>query len=94
MIDRVLRYGAGWFPNTRDRLAERIAELRRRGEEAGRGSIPVTHFGTPIDPAVVEDLTGAGVDRVLFMLPSADRAAMEQAADEAVAVADRFRAPA
>ena len=71
VIDRVLRYGDGWFPNTRERLAERIAELRRRGEEAGRGRIPVTHFGTPIDAAVVEELDAAGVDRVLFMLPSA-----------------------
>jgi probable F420-dependent oxidoreductase len=91
VIDRVLRYADGWFPNSRDRLAERIAELRRRGEEAGRGRIPVTHFGTPIDAAAVEELDAAGVDRVLFMLPSADAAEMERAADEAVAVAERFR---
>ena len=64
--------------------------MRRRGEEAGRGRIPVTHFGTPIDAAVVEQLAEAGVDRVLFMLPSADRAEVERAADEAVAVAERF----
>src|SRR3954470_1751267 len=95
VIDRVLRYGDGWFPNSRDpegdRLAERIAELRRRGEEAGRGRIPVTHFGTSIDAAVVEELASAGVDRVLFMLPSAERAELERAADEAAAVAERFR---
>ena len=87
VIDRVLRYGDGWFPNTRERLAERIAELRRRGEEAGRGRIPVTHFGTPIDAAVVEELDAAGVDRVLFMLPSAGAEEMERAADEAAAIA-------
>jgi probable F420-dependent oxidoreductase len=96
VIDRVLRYGDGWFPNSRDpegdRLAERIAELRRRGEEAGRGRIPVTHFGTTIDPAVVEELESAGVDRVLFMLPSSGRAELERAADEAAAVAERLRA--
>jgi probable F420-dependent oxidoreductase len=96
VIDRVLRYGDGWFPNPRDpvkdRLAERIAELRRRGEETGRGRIPVTAFGTPIDASVVEQLAGAGVDRALFMLPSAERAELERAADEAVAVAERFRA--
>ena len=51
----------------------------------------MTHFGTPIDAAVVEELADAGVDRVLFMLPSAARAEVEQAADEAVAVAERFR---
>ena len=92
VLDRVLRYGDGWFPNTRERLAERIGELRRRGEEAGRGRIPVTAFGTPIDAAVVEAFARADVDRVLLMLPSADRAEVERAADEAVAVAERFRA--
>jgi probable F420-dependent oxidoreductase len=95
VIDRVLRYGDGWFPNSRDpagdRLAERIAELRRRGEEAGRGRIPVTAFGVPIDASRVKEFADAGVDRVLFMLPSAARAEVEQAADEAAAVAERFR---
>jgi probable F420-dependent oxidoreductase len=90
VLERVLRYGDGWFPNSRDRLAERVAELRRRGEEAGRGRIPVTHFGTPIDAGVVEELAEAGVDRVLFMLPSAGAADMERAADEAAAVRERF----
>ena len=51
VIDRVLRYGDGWFPNTRERLGERIAELRRRGEEAGRGRIPVTHSACRSTPA-------------------------------------------
>jgi len=80
VLDRVLRYGDGWFPNSRDpdadRLGERVADLRRRGEEAGRGRIPVTAFGTPIDAAVVEAFARADVDRVLLMLPSADRAKM------------------
>jgi probable F420-dependent oxidoreductase len=93
--DRVLRYGDGWFPLWRgelpDRLAERIAELRRRGEEAGRGHIPVTFFGTPSDPAVVDQLAQAGVDRVLLMLPSASPGEIERAADEAAAVAARYR---
>jgi probable F420-dependent oxidoreductase len=96
VIDRVLRYGDGWFPNSRDpdadRLGERIAELRRRGEEAGRGRIPVTAFGVAIDATMVEKLADAGVDRALFMLPSAERDELERAADEAVAVAERFRA--
>jgi probable F420-dependent oxidoreductase len=95
VLDRVLRYGDGWFPNSHDpesdRLAERIAELRRRGEEAGRGRIPVTAFGVPIDAAMVEQFASAGVDRVLFMLPSAPAPEMEPAADEAAAVAQRMR---
>jgi probable F420-dependent oxidoreductase len=95
VIDRVLRYGDGWFPNSRDpegdRVGERIAELRRRGEEAGRGRIPVTAFGVPVDAERVEQFAAAGVDRVLFMLPSAERAEMEQVADEATALAERMR---
>jgi probable F420-dependent oxidoreductase len=95
VIDRVLRYGDGWFPNPRDpvkdRLAERIAELRRRGEEAGRGRIPVTAFGVPIDAGMVEQLADAGVDRALFMLPSAERDKLERAADEAAALGERMR---
>src|SRR4051812_35682166 len=81
VLDRVLRYGDGWFPNRSDGLAERIAALRRRGEEAGRGRIPVTYFGAAIDPGAVEQLAAAGVDRVLFMLPSAPRPEIERALD-------------
>ena len=95
VIDRVLRYGDGWFPNSRDpegdRLGERVADLRRRGEEAGRGRIPVTAFGVAIDEAVVGQFDSAGVDRVLFMLPSAERAEVERAADEAAALTARLR---
>jgi probable F420-dependent oxidoreductase len=90
-IDRVLRYGDGWFPLRRERLRERIEELRRRGREAGRDHIPVTFFGAPADPAVVEELAEAGVDRTLLMLPSATPPEIEQAADDAAAVAARFR---
>src|SRR5918911_2409618 len=90
VLDRVLRYGDGWFPNSRARLAERIAELRRRGAEEGRDRVPVTYFGAAIDAAVVEELAGAGVDRVLFMLPSAASSEVERAADAAARVAARF----
>jgi probable F420-dependent oxidoreductase len=91
VLDRVLRYGDGWFPNQRDGLAERIAELRRRGEEAGRDRVPVTYFGAPPDPAVLRDLEDAGVDRVLFMLPSVAGGELERALDDAAALAGRAR---
>lgn len=91
VIDRVLRYADGWFPLRREGLRERIEEMRRRGREAGRDDIPVTFFGAPSDPAVVEELAEAGVDRVLFMLPSAAPPEVERAADEAAKVAGGFR---
>jgi hypothetical protein len=40
---------------------------------------------------VVQELADAGVDRTLIMLPSGTPAEIERAADEAVAVAERFR---
>ncbi|HEU4978604.1 MAG TPA: LLM class F420-dependent oxidoreductase [Solirubrobacteraceae bacterium] len=71
VLDRVLEYGDEWMPNDRDlsRLAPRIAELRRRAQEAGRGRIPVTYFGALGREDVVESLIEAGVDRCLFILP-------------------------
>ena len=72
VLDRVLEYGDAWFPNMRDldELATRIAELQGRAAEAGRERIPVTYFGArDPDDAMVEKMAGAGVDRVLFMLP-------------------------
>jgi probable F420-dependent oxidoreductase len=89
VLDRVLRYGDGWFPNRRERLAERIAELRRRGAEAGRDHVPVTYFGAERDAAVARELEDAGVDRVLFMLPSGTPDEIERAMDEAAAVVER-----
>jgi len=91
VLDRVLAYGDGWFPNRSDRLAERIAELRRRADEAGRDRVPVTYFGARPEPAEVEQLAQAGVDRVLLMLPPAAPGAVEQAAEQAAGVAERFR---
>ena len=54
-------------------LGEKIAMLRRQGDEAGRDYLPVSIFGTSSDPADMERLEQAGVDRVLFTLPSEDR---------------------
>jgi probable F420-dependent oxidoreductase len=82
VLDRVLRYGDGWFPNREAGLAERIADLQRRAAEAGRGHIQVTYFGADRDPAAIERLTAAGVDRILFYLPSAPADEVERALDE------------
>jgi hypothetical protein len=53
--------------------------------------VPVTYFGAPFDPAVVRELEDAGVDRVLFMLPSAAPDEVERALDDAAALAERAR---
>jgi probable F420-dependent oxidoreductase len=74
VIDRVLEYGDGWFPNMRDldELGARITVLQERAAAAGRERIPVTYFGLrDPDDAKIAKLAAAGVDRVLLMLPPA-----------------------
>ncbi|KAB2372968.1 LLM class F420-dependent oxidoreductase [Actinomadura montaniterrae] len=68
-FDRVIEFGDGWMPifgRGTDALAAQIAELRER---AGR-RIPVTLFAVPPKPAAIEALADAGVDEVLFNLPT------------------------
>jgi probable F420-dependent oxidoreductase len=74
VLDRVLEYGDGWFPNMRDldELGPRIAELERRAADAGRDRIPVTYFGLrDPDDEKLDKLAAAGVDRVLLSLEPA-----------------------
>ena len=76
VLDRVLEYGDGWFPNMRDldELATRIAELQRRAADAGRARIPVTYFGLrDADDEKLAKMAAGGVDRVLLMLPPKGR---------------------
>ncbi|HEX2313307.1 MAG TPA: LLM class F420-dependent oxidoreductase [Thermomonospora sp.] len=68
-FDRVAEFGDAWMPilgRGTENLAGQIAEL---AERAGR-RIPVTVFGVPPKAEVVEDLRAAGVDEVLFNLPT------------------------
>ena len=79
VLDRVLRYGDAWAPQHRHgNIVERIPELRRRAEEAGRGRIPVTIFGVPADAAVLASYREAGADRVVRWLPTAQRGPVER----------------
>ena len=56
-------------------LVHRITDLRRQAEGAGRDpkSISITVFGASPQPATIEELAKAGVERAVFMLPSAQR---------------------
>ena len=69
-LNRVLRYGDEWMPIGRSEdLKERIEELNRLTEEAGREPVPVTIFGIPAKSEVVEKYISIGVNRLLFALP-------------------------
>jgi probable F420-dependent oxidoreductase len=69
VLDRVVAYGDEWIPNrvrSPEELGERVAELQRRAEAAGRGPIPVTVFGAKAEARLLERLKAAGVTRSLF----------------------------
>jgi probable F420-dependent oxidoreductase len=78
-FDRVLEFCDGWLPLgyrvTVTDLVQRITDLRRQAEGAGRNpnSISITVFGASPEPATIEELAKAGVERAVFMLPSAQR---------------------
>lgn len=79
-FDRVVEYCDGWMPiggrpAQGPSLPEKIALLKRQAEEAGRDpdAISVTTFGTRPDPDMLQRLEQAGVDRVVFSLPSEEK---------------------
>lgn len=74
VLDRVLQWGDGWMPigaRVTD-LPGRVAELRRRAADAGRGHVPVTVFGARPHPEAIAELADAGVDRALVWLRPAE----------------------
>jgi probable F420-dependent oxidoreductase len=94
VLDRVLDYGDGWFPNMRDldELGQRVAELQRRAGEAGRERIPVTYFGLrDPDDEKLEKMAAAAVDRVLLMLPPAGADETLPRLERYAALAERHR---
>ncbi|MCH8826865.1 MAG: TIGR03619 family F420-dependent LLM class oxidoreductase [Chloroflexi bacterium] len=73
-LQRVVEYGDAWMPIAgRDEtpLSERIAELNRLADQAGRGPIPVTVFGAPPRAEVISHYAESGVERCVFWLPPA-----------------------
>src|SRR5207247_2981109 len=74
-FDRVVEFCDGWMPigYRMGNPAPKIAALRQRAEAAGRDpmSISITIFGVNPEPAALEQLEKAGVERAIFMLPPA-----------------------
>jgi probable F420-dependent oxidoreductase len=77
VLDRVLAFGDGWFPNYRpdDAFFARVKELHDRADRP----IEVQMIGMPADPRAMERVRDAGVKRVLHWLPSGPRAPVERA---------------
>ena len=71
-ISRAVKFADEWMPiGARLDLAERISELNEKAEEAGRGPIPVTNWGTAPNREAIDELADIGVGRAIFGLPSA-----------------------
>jgi probable F420-dependent oxidoreductase len=76
-FDRVIEYCDGWVPigARATGLLEKIPELRRRAEQAGRDprTLSVSIFGSSPERSVIDEYEAAGVERVVFNVPSAER---------------------
>lgn len=80
-FDRVVEFGDGWMPvygRGTESLAGQISDLRER---AGR-RVPVTMFAVVPESEIIAELTAAGVDEVLFDLPTQPEAETLRRLDE------------
>ena len=93
VLDRVVAYGDGWIPNrirSPEDLGERIAELQRRAEAAGREPIPVTVFGAKPEIRLLERLKAAGVTRSLLFIDPGSPDEVERHLDKLAEVAAQW----
>ena len=93
VLDRVVAYGDEWIPNrirSPEELGERVTELQRRAEAAGRGRIPVTVFGAKAEVRLLERLKAAGVTRSLFYVRPGTPDEIERHLDELAEVAAQW----
>ena len=77
-LKRVVEYCDGWFPRMGRGAFDphsAVERLRRAAEAAGRdpGSLSVTVFGAPPDPAALASYRAAGIPRALLMVPDLSR---------------------
>jgi alkanesulfonate monooxygenase SsuD/methylene tetrahydromethanopterin reductase-like flavin-dependent oxidoreductase (luciferase family) len=76
-FDRVIGFCDGWMPIGLDpaAIAEKIAILRQRAETAGRDpkQISVSIFSAKTERGTLDEFEKAGVERLIFGLPSANK---------------------
>jgi probable F420-dependent oxidoreductase len=81
VLDRVIAFGDEWMPNRVTGLSERIEQLNRMADAAGRGPIPVTLSGARPDPELIARGEQAGVHRCTFYIEPTDAAETEAQLD-------------
>jgi len=76
-FNRVIEFSNGWLPlgYRKIDITQKIKDLRRQAEAAGRDpkSVSITVFGANPQPATLDELRKAGVERAVFMLPADQR---------------------
>jgi len=81
-LKRVVDYGDAWLPipmRSETPLSEQVRRLNEMAEEAGRGPIPVTVYGTLPREEVIGHYADIGIDRCIFWLsPVPEAEAMPQ----------------
>jgi probable F420-dependent oxidoreductase len=76
VIDRVLAFGDGWFPNyAPEGVLDRVDEMRERAERP----IALDLMGMPADPKAIQRAHDAGARRVLRWMPSGGLSQVEPA---------------
>jgi probable F420-dependent oxidoreductase len=85
VLERVIAFGDEWIPNRPAGIPERIKELERLAEKAGRDRIPVTFSGAKPDPAQIAEWEEAGVHRCAIYIRPTDAGETERQLDELAA---------
>ncbi|MCY4086541.1 MAG: LLM class F420-dependent oxidoreductase [Actinomycetia bacterium] len=86
-LPRVARYADGWMPSGLGGISDfspYITRMNQLCEEVGRPPPPVSIYGAAADADSVERNAAAGVERMIFRLPSAP-------AEEIVPLLERWR---
>jgi len=91
-LRRALRYGDGWIPllgRGDDDITSHLAAFRTGAKEAGRDpdAFEISIYACPPDPELLKRYADAGITRVVFGLPPAERGKVLPILDQLAGVA-------
>ncbi len=98
-LDQVVEYADGWLPSLftpRAELEASVQAVRERAAAAGRPRPIVTMLGPEVapgaepEPAVIERLAAAGVDRCLVVMPTAPASVVVDTMQRVAAFVERL----
>lgn len=88
-VKRVIRHGAGWISNPApvEHLRRRIGQLR----DGAQHDVPLTTFGTPVDPDYWRALEDLGFGQVNLLLPTKPHDESLRLLDEYAGAVEKYR---